>query len=150
MRRRNLFLILGFALVAVLGYWLAGTAAPPKIVRTEEPKREAGPKRMVIHDEPAPRFRKGERAPTFRLDDEATEAGALPGQRILVFNDKAALEAFFKRAGDSVRLLGRLDALNALKIGFLDYDDLASLLDGQEQTSLVYPVDIPAPTNGTA
>jgi hypothetical protein len=150
MRRRNLFLILGFALVAGLGYWLAGTAAPPIQVRKDVSNSQAAPKRTVIPDEPAPRFRKGERAASFRRDEEAAAEGALPGQRILVFKDKAALEAFLKRAGDKVRLLGRLDALNALRIGFLDYDDLASLLDGQEQTSLVYPVDIPVPSNGTA
>ncbi len=148
MRRRHLILTLGFAAVAMLGYWLAGTAVP-KVARAGSNKSALEPKRRVIVDEPAPRFRKEDRGPAFRRDDEATKAGALPGQRILVFKDKSALEAFLKRAGDKVRLLGRLDALNALRIGFFDPDDLASLLDGEEEASYVFPVDVP-PAPGDA
>lgn len=149
MRRRKLLLISGFAITAMLGYWLASTATEPKPVQAAAPEAETGPKRLSIPDEPAPRFRKGDRAQAFRRDDEAMEAGALPGQRVLVFKDQAALEDFLKRAGDKVRLMGRLDALNALRIGFTNYDDLASLLGGGEEESLVYPVDVPVP-EGTA
>jgi hypothetical protein len=46
--------------------------------------------------------------------------------------------------------MGRLDALNALRIGFSDPDDLAWLLDGESEASLVFPVDIPNPGEGTA
>ena len=138
-------------MVAMLGYWLAGTAAPRTASRSGKPRSEIGPKRRVIVDEPAPRFRREERGPASRRDDEAIESGALPGQRVLVFKDKSALEAFLKRAGDKVHLMGRLDALNALRIGFSDPDVLASLLDGEEEASLVFPVDIPpAPGDGTA
>lgn len=150
MRRRNLLLVFGFALTAMLGYWLAGTATQTKPVESAVPKSDTGPKRMVVADEPAPRFRKGDRGPAYRRDDEATDAGALPGQRVLVFKDQAALEEFLRRAGDKVRLMGRLDALNALRIGFTNYDDLASLLSGDEEASLVFPVDVPAPGEGTA
>ncbi|MES2441049.1 MAG: S8 family serine peptidase [Verrucomicrobiota bacterium] len=150
MRRRNLLLILGFALTAMLGYWLAGTAAPRKITREAARKPAIEPKRTVIADEAAPRFRKEERGPAFRRDEEATLAGALPGQRVLVFKNQSALEEFLKRAGDKVRLMGRLDALNALRVGFSNFDDLASLLDGEEESSFIFPVDIPAPGEGTA
>ena len=149
MRRRYWILTLSFMAVVLLGYWLAGTAAPRTPVRGNSPKSESEPKRTVIGDEPAPRFRKGERSPAIRRDEEATLAGALPGQRILVFKNQAALEAFLKRAGDKIRLMGRLDALNALRIGFLDPSDLASLLDGEEEASFIFPVDIP-PTPGDA
>lgn len=150
MRRRPLFLTLGFVAVAMLGYWLAGTAAP-KMVRKDSPKSGLEPKRRVIVDEPAPRFRKEDRGPASRRDDEATKAGALPGQRNLIFKNQAALEAFLKRMGDKVRLLGRLDALNALRVGFSDPDDLASLLDGEEEASYIYPVDVPpAPGDASA
>ena len=151
MRRRHLILTLGFVAVAMLGYWLARTAAPRAMSRTENPRSEFQPKRRVIADEPAPRFRREVRGPASRRDDEAIKAGALPGQRILVFKDKSALEAFLKRAGDKVRLMGRLDALNALRVGFSDPAVLASLLDGEAEASLVFPVDIPpAPGDGTA
>ena len=46
--------------------------------------------------------------------------------------------------------MGRLDALNALRLAFSDYDDLASLLDGSQQESLVFPVDVPTIGQGTA
>ena len=152
MRRRHLVLTLGFVAVAMLGYWLAGTAAPRKAVRMDSPKSALEPKPGFIADEPAPRFRKEDRGPAVRRDDEAKKAGALQGQRILVFKDKSALEAFLKRAGDKVRLMGRLDALNALRIGFSDPDDLASLLDGEEEASLIFPVAVPPapPGEGTA
>lgn len=150
MRRRDWFLILGFALTALLGYGIARTAAPRPVSRRAPADEHVNPKRMVIADEPAPRFRKETRAPAFKRDEEATAAGALPGQRTLVFKNKADLEDFLKRAGDKVSLLGRLDALNALKIGFLDYDDLASLLSGKEEASLIFPVDMPGPGEGTA
>lgn len=150
MRRRPLMLILGFAVVAMLGYWLAGTAAPRKVAR-DVASKPLEPRRTGVVDEPPPKFRKADRGPSFRRDDEASNAGALPGQRILVFKDQSALEAFLKRAGNRVRLLGRLDALNALRIGFSDAGELASLLGDEAEQSLVFPVDLPPPPpEGTA
>ena len=147
-RRRTLILFLAFCVTAFLGYWLARSAAPREVVRNSPPPAE--PKRTVIVNEEAPKFRRGERKPVFRRDEEAAESGALPGQRVLVFKDRSALEDFLKRAGDRVRLMGRLDALNALRIGFLNYDDLASLLDGDEESSMIFPVDVPTNSEGKA
>ncbi|RYD47819.1 MAG: hypothetical protein EOP85_04770, partial [Verrucomicrobiaceae bacterium] len=150
MRRRPLYLALGFVVTAMIGYWLARTAAPESPVPVKGPVTESGPRRTVVVDDDAPRFRSGERAPTFRRDDEATEAGALPGQRVLAFKDRDALEDFLRRAGDKIRIMGRLDALNALRIGFLNPDDLAALLSGEEEMSLIYPVDSPSPVDASA
>lgn len=150
MRRRHLILLLGFTVAVLLGYWLAGTAAPRQAYRGGHPKPQLEPKRTVIADDPAPRFRKEARGPAFRRDDDALTAGALPGQRILVFKDQVSLGRFLKRAGDKIRLMGRLDALNALRIGFSDPNDLASLLDGEDEASFIYPVDVPSPGDGTA
>lgn len=150
MRRRPLYLALGFIATAMFGYWLARTAAPEPVARVKTPVPENGPVRSVIVDDEAPRFRSGDRPPVFRRDDEAAEAGALPGQRVLAFKDRAALEDFLKRAGDKVRIMGRLDALNALRVGFLNADDLAALLSGEEESSLIYPVDAPSPVDASA
>ncbi len=60
------------------------------------------------------------------------------------------MDDFLSRAGDSVRILGRLDGLLALRVGFMDYNDLASLLNGDEELSMIYPVDVPVPGDGTA
>jgi Subtilase family len=151
MRRRHLILVLGFAATAMLGYWLARSAVPEKTVVKKPPSADSGPRRTVVVDDTVPRFRSGERpSSAFRRDDEAADAGALPGQRVVIFKDSASLEEFLKRAGDRIRLLGRLDKLNALRLGFLNPDDLASLLDGDEETSLIYPVDTPAPGDASA
>lgn len=150
MRGRSIILVIGFLLVAFFGYWLAGTAAPRHVQKDAMAQKAVAPKRTVITDEPAPKFKRTIRVATFRSDDEATEAGAVPGQRILMFKDQASLEEFLKRAGDSVKVLGRLDALNALKIGFTNFEDLAGLLSGQEDLSFVYPVEVPTNPEGTA
>lgn len=143
MKLRHLILTLGFALIAMLGYWLAHTAAPGPQVKRAKSDSDAGPKRLQAANDVGPKFRTGERPAGFERDHEATDNGALAGQRILVFKDRAALEDFLKRAGDSVNILGRLDALNALRVGFGKYSDLAGLTDGSENESLVFPVDIP-------
>lgn len=151
MRSRWLIIVVSFALAGWIGYWLAGTAVPKRPARQATTEGEIAPKRTIVVDDSAPKFRRGERAPKHLRDDEALEAGALPGQRIVVFNDQTALGNFLKRAGDRIRLIGRLDPLNALRIAFSNPDDLAALLDGEEQASFVYPVDIPPPPGeGTA
>jgi hypothetical protein len=149
MQRRHLLLIPAFAFVAWLGYWLAGKAAPHRPRANQVNDSGAKPRRTVIVDEPMPTFRRGERTAKARGDGEAVLEGALPGERILVFKDRKALEDFLKRAGGSVRVMGRIDVLNALRVGFSSYDDLAGLLDGSEQASFVFPVDIPVPKDGT-
>lgn len=148
MKIRLPLLILSFALMACLGYWLAGTAAPKSAANDSSAGNAGKPQATPLADEPAPRFRSEVREPAFKSDMEAAAAGALRNQRILVFKDQAALEAFLKRAGDKISLLGRLNALNALRIGISNTDDLAALLNGDEQTSLVYPVDIPESASG--
>lgn len=151
MRRRHLLLFAGFVVVALFGYWLARTAAQrPLQAANERAEPNRPPVRRTVEDDAAPRFRKGTRLPTAFRDEAAAEEGAFQGQRVIAFKDRAALEDFLKRAGDKVRIMGRLDALNALRIGFQDYADLASLLNGDEEMSFVYPVDIPAPGDGAA
>jgi len=140
--------IAGFALMALIGYWLAGTATP-RHATAPKPLPPVVPEKPVVIDDPMPKFRRAERLPTKRRDSDAADAGALEGQRILVFKDQDALARFLERAGGRIRLLGRLDALNALKVGFSDYDELASLLNGEEEQSFVFPVNAPAPPEGT-
>ncbi len=149
MKVGRLIWIFGFVAVALLGYWLADTAAPQKEVAQHSSGKSETPRKMVIPDETLPKFRRGDRAPSSHRDLEAAAAGALEGQRILTFKDQAAVDDFLKRAGDRVKLLGRLDALNALRVGFSDGDELAGLLgDGAEQ-SMVFPVSAPSPGNGS-
>ncbi len=110
------------------------------------PDSSQAAQRVVIEDDV--RFRSGERGPCRRADDEALDAGAFPGQRALVFKDKAAMERFIANLGDRVKLLGRIDALNALHVGFSDAEELLALLDGSEELSLIFPAWLPSPKPG--
>lgn len=142
-----MLLLPGFVLFAILGYWLARSAAPglpgeskPPVVQQVQPK----PRPL---DEPPVKFRRAER-PKVPGDPGARAAGALEGQRAIVFKDRAALEDFLRRAGDRIRVLGRLDELNSLRVGFEDHDDLAGLLEDEEE-AFIFPVTAPAPPEGT-
>ncbi|MGL5019689.1 MAG: S8 family serine peptidase, partial [Luteolibacter sp.] len=141
---------LSVALAGWAGYWLASTAVPTRVAKADSTTSEKSTQRRSNLDDPAPRFRSGDRGPKVTRDDEALDAGALPGQRNLVFNDRQALEDFLKRAGDRVRIMGRIDVLNALRIGFTNSSDLAMLLDAETQASFVYPVDLPPAPDGAA
>ncbi len=146
MYRRQITLVLSFATTAMLGYWLARSAVSEIVAEEKVAATAASPRRTVVADDSAPHFRSGERpSSVLRSDDEATNAGALAGQRVVIFKDQASLENFLKRAGGHVRLLGRLDKLNALRLGFQNPENLAALLDGDEETTLIYPVDTPVP-----
>ena len=110
--------------------------------KPDQPAQTAKPKSSPQYD-PALKTKTGERETRNRLDMAAIGDGAIPNQRVLVFKDKAALEAFLAKLGGGVNLLGRLDKLNALHVGFGNEDDLLALLNGTEETGLVYPVNIP-------
>ncbi len=134
-----------FAIASIAGYWLAKSAKPDAHAKDSEkppPTRVA-----VVPDAPMPEFRRGERPPAASRDREALDAGAVANQRVIAFASQEALEAFLARAGDGIRILGRLEALNALRVGFLDAAALAALLDGDEELSMIFPVEIPMPGN---
>lgn len=133
-----------FALMALVGfgaYWLTVSAIPEKS-QTTESERVAKPKASQLDDE-RPVTRKLDRPATGGADYEALENGAIPNQRVIAFRDRASLEAFLAKLGDGVNLLGRLDKLNALLVGFGNESDLLGLLDGTEETSFIFPVSIP-------
>jgi hypothetical protein len=150
MKVRWPIIVVAVALAGWTGYWLASTAVPERVAKAKTSQLQKAEEPRKWTDDPAPRFRSGDRGPQVGRDDEALEAGALPGQRNLVFSDRQALEAFLKRAGDRVRIMGRIDALHALRVGFLSAEDLTMLLDDGMQASFVYPVDLPPPPEGTA
>lgn len=133
-----------FALMALVGfgaYWFTAFAIPEN-TKTESPKQVAKPKAPVIEDERLV-TRKRERPATGSPDTGAIDNGAIPNQRVIAFKDRAALEAFLAKLGGGVNLLGRLDKLNALLVGFGNEGDLLSLLDGTEETSFIFPINIP-------
>lgn len=149
MKRRPLLVILAFALCAGGGFWLARTLSPRAEragAADEAPYRLA---RIRPEDDPMPKFRRGVRDVVKKGDPDAENAGAIEGQRVLVFKDRAALNAYLRRLGPGVRVLGRLDALNALKVSFGDLDDLLASMDGSEEQAFVFPVSIPPLKDGS-
>lgn len=88
----------------------------------------------------------GVKPPAVVSDDEALQAGALPGQRVLVFQTKEQLEAFLQKANArGISVLGRIDQLNALRVAALDPRSLAGLSDDEVKQSLIFPVSVPDP-----
>ncbi len=125
------------------GWWL--TRMSYETHAAESPPKPAPPK--FTPDFSPPRdSKRAERRPGYEKDTEAADAGALQNQRSLRFADRAALDRFLEAAkGRGIAVLGRIDRLNALHVGFLSAADLAALLDGTEETGFIYPVTLPTP-----
>ncbi len=143
--KTNMLLLGALALAIIVGWLLghstAGDAAPATKTAVVEPEplvdREWG---RLTSSTP--------RKPGFRADDEALNHGALPGQRTLRFASAEDLAAFLARAGDRVRVMDRIDSLNALRVAFLDPADLTDLLDGSEEMGFIFPAFTPNPSGG--
>jgi len=147
-RRWILFPLL-FAAFAAGGYFIARTAEEKK---PATPKAATPPRDPFAGVDDAPRkLGSGERPePKMRLDTEALEKGAIAGQRSLVFADRESMERFLaKIKGKGFAVLGRIDALNALRIGFLSAAELAALLDGTEKAGFIFPILVPDLPQGT-
>lgn len=142
MRRNTVIISAGFLLALAAGYLVARSAAPERLPKKTagEGTRKAAPRQGI--EEPEPELRSRNR-PAFEPDMEAHNANAIVGQRSLVFRDRAAMNAFLAKAGNKIRIMGRIDALNALRVSFLNIADLNDLLDGTEQTGMIFPVFLP-------
>jgi len=141
----------GLLAVGALSYWITVSAIPEK--RKAPTASQSAKPKAYPHQESRPETRRKEREEASGSDLDALKAGAIENQRVIVFKDRAALEAFLAKTGDGVRVLGRLDKLNALLVGFGNEDDLLGLLDGTEKTDFIFPVNIPdfatvGPQNG--
>ncbi len=133
---------LGLLCLALIGFFIVSSAAPEQ-TRTAEHER-----RKPLIKAPAPdvqpwKQRKTSRTSRAGSDREALDDGAIPNQRAIVFKDREAMERFLAKRGPGVSVLGRLDQLNALLIGFGNEADLAAMLNGDEESSMIYPVTIP-------
>lgn len=125
------------------GWWLTRSARPTDAA----PQTTASPVIAPL-DDSAPRATRGApREPSDRpRDADAAQAGALENQRWLRFRDRAALDRFLAAARDrNIIVLGSLDRLLAVHVGFLSAADLAALLDGSEESGFIFPVTLPTP-----
>lgn len=73
-----------------------------------------------------------------------TDPNALPFERIIAFSDQDALQRFLQKLKHSrVRILGQIDTLNALRLGFDDLSHLEGLGLDPDDLQFNYPVSIP-------
>ncbi|MEG3976428.1 S8 family serine peptidase [Microcoleus sp. herbarium8] len=149
-KQRLLITFLGVLAMGFLGFWLAKSAVPKPLATPSSQQKPEAKVQPIVVDDPPPQFRKATREKVSLADSEADAAGALVNQRVIVFKDQAALEDFLRKAGNKLTVMGRLDALNALRIAFLNADVLAGLLDGSEEMSMIFPIQIPSNGEGTA
>ncbi len=126
------------------GWWITRSAIPAEEAKPVA-SREA-PKPAVPYDPPAKESKSVKRPEGWNRDSDAAQAGALLNQRSLVFSSREAMERFLAAAqGKGIAILGSIDKLNALHVGFLSLDDLTALLDGTEETGYIFPVTLPTP-----
>jgi hypothetical protein len=146
---RWVFLCLLFIAFAVGGYFIAKHAGSG--VATVPRPTSPPPDPLAGFDNTPRTFGSGERPKvTISRDSEALDQGAIAGQRSIVFTDRESMERFLSKIkGKGFSVLGRIDALNALRIGFLSAAELAALLDGSEQTGFIFPVVVPGLPDGT-
>jgi len=124
------------------GWWLTRTTIPEEAPRPVT--KQAAPPML---SDPAPKASKlGERKTGMVRVADAAEAGALQNQRSIRFSDRDAYERFLAAAkGKGIAILGSIDQLNALHVGFLSLDELNALLDGSEESGFIFPVSLPTP-----
>jgi hypothetical protein len=125
------------------GWWITRSAAPPEEAK---PVVISAPKPVILHDTPARESKSAKRPEGWNHDKDAAEAGALQNQRSLIFSSREAMERFLAAAqGKGIAILGSIDKLNSLHVGFLSLDQLTALLDGSEESGYIFPVTLPTP-----
>lgn len=138
---RSLAMLAGLLVLGALSYWITVSAIPE---RQEAPAdSKVADRTSYPHQDSIPKTRRQQREAATGIDNNGLNAGALPNQRVLVFKDQATLEAFLAKMGDSAKLLGRLDKLNALLLGYDNEGDFLGLLNGTEKADFNYPINIP-------
>ena len=148
MNTRRLGLLIAFFAFVGLGYWLARTAVPEAARKPTAPIVDKLPAKTPDFDS-LPKTKAAPRNNDAAGDRAARESGALEGERVLIFKNAADMARFLDRAAGKLRIISRLDALRALRVGFSDREQFEDLLDGSENESFVFPVVIPGLPEGS-
>lgn len=136
-------LLLVIALGLGLGWYFGSSASHVETRATAEPTLPSRPATRERAPGDARTKERGDQ-PLRISDDEADALGALANQRTITFASAEAMRAFLdKIAGKGIAVLGSIDALHTLRIGFLDPSELAALLDGTEELGFIFPAYIP-------
>lgn len=136
--------ILGvIALGLLAGWWLGREAVEPSAA--DAAKASPPPRERPFTDSPRPDYKTGDRTKIHdRFGDPDAPPGALRGQRTITFSDAEAMQRFLDSLhGTGIALLGRIDALNTVRVALLDPSALDALLDGSEDLGYIFPAFIP-------
>lgn len=128
----------------LIGWWLGQSASQTGDSGQEIVQRDRPIQKLPSNERS--RIPKIQKHPTGKaaFDLDAVDAGAIQGQRWLKFSDRDSMERFLSSLeGTGISLLGSIDALNALRIGFSDLNGLTGLLDGSEESGYIFPVTVP-------
>lgn len=128
---------------ALLGWFLVQSASRNAQDKgTSSPQSTPPLRPRPAYDRPDPGSKEAREARNLRAADDPTGAG-ISGERIVMFDSDEAYRDFLAALdGSGVRLLGRLDKLRALRLG---YDDLNALRDllGDQDSLANFIVSIP-------
>ena len=148
MKARLAGFAIAFAACFGVGYWLALTAAP-KTDRRPAAQAKSTQSALVAQREELPKTKSARPNRESEGDQAARDMGAFEGERVLSFRDAESMARFLERAAGKLRIISRLDALRALRVGFANRADFERLLDGSETESYVFPVLIPGLPEGS-
>ncbi|MEY5012344.1 MAG: hypothetical protein RLZ22_828 [Verrucomicrobiota bacterium] len=148
MKARLAGFAIAFAACFGVGYWLALTAAP-KTDRRPAAQAKSTQSALVAQREELPKTKSARPNRESDGDQAARDMGAFEGERVLTFRDAESMARFLERAAGKLRIISRLDALRALRVGFANRADFERLLDGSETESYVFPVLIPGLPEGS-
>jgi len=139
MRYRNLIFLLTFILGGILSWLLVNDMA--KQDRERKTVKDISTPAKINSVQP----KSNRKDSQIDLSDLSNALQAIPGERIVQFSSKESYQDFLKKLGNSrVRLLGKIDQLYALRLGFDKLSDLDGLELDSDDLAFNYPVFIPS------
>jgi hypothetical protein len=130
-----LFLLVGYG-----SYWLTVRSLPEK----ETPPIASEKREIPLVPQKRSFSPENKRKPSEEQAKESVRAEELKQQRAITFKDEEAMRRFLAKLGEKVQLLGKIDALNTVLVGFGNSNDLDALLEGDEELSMIFPIEIPS------
>jgi hypothetical protein len=139
---RNLLLVALIGAFALFGWWLARDAESSS--GTAGLADGASREPRVLVDTPNMAAKRAERHPSKGRDSFIDALFGIPNERLVRFDSEDAYRRFLAGLdGRGLRLLGQIDALRAVRVGYDDLSDLEDLLGDDDDSFANYYVAIP-------
>lgn len=141
---RQILMVVILAFCGLVIGWMVRNVETSVVKRNAGPQADAAPVKVASPVRHSPRrvyrdeFRDGTTVELF--------ASSKPDEIILRFPSEETYQAFFFALANSrIRLVDQLDRLRALRLGYDDWEELSSLLDGEHITAYDTLPAVPAP-----